>query len=317
MTAQFGRLVEVEVRQGWGDEARDFTPWLASNLANLGEVLGVKLEVEGSEVPVGRYSADILARNPLDGSKVLIENQLECSDHKHLGQIMTYLAGLEAKIIVWVATSFTADHLSAIKWLNDHTEEGYSFFAVKVKVVQIGQSDLAPVFEVIERPNEWERQLHAVAAGGGRSELAQKRFDFWNAFVDAVPGERERNGDASYTSNRWRKLSEPNLMISMFTAKGSVGLFIRHPHYGSAEDAKELLAQKATALSAELGVPMGDTDWSHFTCERAGDYNDPAQRGELIAWLASKADEYERALIKVFGASSGTDVAQVSVDSEK
>src|SRR5687768_17339149 len=124
--AQFARLTEVDIRDAWTHEAHDFTPWLLANLEGIAEALGIPLEDEGSEVAVNTFSADILARNPLDDSLVLIENQLGSSDHKHLGQIMTYLAGLEAKIVVWIATGFHQSHLSALKWLNDHTDERFS-----------------------------------------------------------------------------------------------------------------------------------------------------------------------------------------------
>lgn len=300
MPATFEKLVEADIREAWIHEAHDFTPWLFANLESLGEALGLKLEPEGSEVAVDRFSADILARSSMDGSKVLIENQLAGSDHTHLGQIMTYLAGLEAKIVIWVATSFTSAHLSALKWLNDHTDEDYSFFAVRVKVVRIGNSPFAPVFEVLERPNEWEKQLHVVSTQGGRSELAERRHEFWQAFVDNVPGELERGGPAAYLSNRWRVLDEPAAIISMYTSNDSVGIFIRAAHYGSHDDMREILASKADAISEQIGVPMTNSDKYFFGDLKKGDYNNLAQRDELIGWLAGKADHYEQVLKMVF-----------------
>ena len=102
------------------------TPWLAENIEHLGEVIGVSLELVGTEIAVEGFSADRLGRNPADGSTILIENQLEQTDHTHLGQIMTYLAGLEAKTLVWVAPVFRKPHLSALRWGNEHTFEGIS-----------------------------------------------------------------------------------------------------------------------------------------------------------------------------------------------
>ncbi len=103
---ELGVLTDVDVRLAWAHEAHSFTPWLAQHLDALAVVIGIPLELEGREVSVETFYADILARNPQDGSLVLIENQLEATDHGHLGQIMTYLAGLEAETVVWVATSF-------------------------------------------------------------------------------------------------------------------------------------------------------------------------------------------------------------------
>ena len=112
----FAELKDVGLRTVWRDEAQDFTPWLAENLGRLSRAIGIPLEHEGSEVQVGQFSADIVARNPVDRSRVLIENQLEGSDHKHLGQILTYLAGVQAQTVVWVARDFEEAHRSAIRW---------------------------------------------------------------------------------------------------------------------------------------------------------------------------------------------------------
>lgn len=118
------------MREAWPNEATDFTPWLAENLHRLSQVIGVPLELEGTEVAVEGYSADILAKYPADDSRVIIENQLEYTDHTHLGQIMTYLAGLDAKTVVWIAREFRGPHLSAVRWLNTHTTDEFAFFAV-------------------------------------------------------------------------------------------------------------------------------------------------------------------------------------------
>jgi len=146
---QFDRLVDLPLREAWSNEAQEFTPWLAQNIDHLSDVIGITLEITGTEVAVETFSADILARNPMDDSIVLIENQLEVTDHTHLGQIMTYLAGLEAQTVIWIAPAFREPHLSAIRWLNKHTADGFSFFAVKARVVCIGKSPYAPIFEVV------------------------------------------------------------------------------------------------------------------------------------------------------------------------
>ena len=122
-TPEFGTLETVDLREAWPHEAHNFTPWLADNLDRLSDAIGIPLEPEGTEVQVEQFSADIFARNPQDDSFVLIENQLEASDHTHLGQILTYLAGLEARTVIWVARDFQEAHLSAIRWLNENTTD--------------------------------------------------------------------------------------------------------------------------------------------------------------------------------------------------
>lgn len=298
---QFGKLVEAQLRDAWPHEAQRFTPWLVKNLDHIGEAIGMRLEAEGAEVQVGRFWADILARNPIDDTRVLIENQLEAGDHNHLGQILTYLAGLDAKTVVWIASSFTDEHLSALKWLNQHTEDGFSFFAVKVKVVRIGDSPFAPIFEVVEKPNEWDRQVHSAAvASGTRSELSEKRFAFWQAFCDRLPAAAERDGGPSYWSNRWRVLTNPDLIVSLYLSKNSVGVFARGPQAGDHKETRELFRQREAELEARFGVPMGNSTWAFFPSEIKGDYTDVGQRNDLIDRLAELTDIYEKALREVF-----------------
>ena len=183
---ELGELKDVPIRDVWDHEAYDFTPWLAENLHRLAATLGVELELMGTEVMVGPYRADIVCRVPTDGTTVLIENQLEHADLQHLGQVLAYLAGLEAKIVVWIARDFGAAHLSALRWLNEHTPDRFSFFAVKVRAVKIGDSLSAPVFEVTERPNDWDRQVRAT--NDSLSKLGAFRRDFWAHLVDAPAG---------------------------------------------------------------------------------------------------------------------------------
>ncbi|MFM1921414.1 MAG: hypothetical protein RLZZ303_3048, partial [Candidatus Hydrogenedentota bacterium] len=121
-----GTLTTASLREAWANEAQHFTPWLAEHLEQLSQAIDIPLELEGREILVGPFSADILARNTLDGSLVLIENQLERTDHTHLGQILTYLAGLGAQTVVWVASEFREPHLSALKWLNEHTANPFA-----------------------------------------------------------------------------------------------------------------------------------------------------------------------------------------------
>ena len=188
---EIGKLIEVEPREAWRDEARDFTPWLAAHLDHLGDALGIPLEMTKTEVPVEDFCADILARNLADDSNVLIENQLESTDHRHLGQILTYLPGLEAKTVVWIATRFREPHLSAVKWLNEHTPEDFNFFAVRLRVVRIAESPVAPILDVLVRPNSWERRSQAAMRNPQEtSELAKFREDFWTAYLERFPGDK-------------------------------------------------------------------------------------------------------------------------------
>ena len=201
MTAEFSRLKCKDLRDAWPHEAHDFTPWLAKNIDMLSEIIGIPLESEGTEVSVDQFAADILARNTNDDSAVLIENQLDSSDHPHLGQILTYLAGLEAQTVVWIARHFEEAHLSAVRWLNENTADPFAFFAVQVKVIQIDDSPLAPLFVVQEKPSRWDRQLRTIS-GGNRASLTEdekhRRYKFWKHYAACHPDDGISSDDVKY-----------------------------------------------------------------------------------------------------------------------
>lgn len=178
MKPKLGTLARVALRDIWQTEVGDFTPWLAreENLHILGDAIGMDLEVEEQEKSVGIFRADILCRSVQDGSWVLIENQLERTDHNHLGQLLTYTAGLDAVAIVWVAERFTDEHRAALDWLNEKTADGIGFFGLEIELWRIDDSPVAPKFNVVCRPNEWTK---AVVQSRSDPELAQFCADYW------------------------------------------------------------------------------------------------------------------------------------------
>lgn len=292
-----GTLVEVSLREAWNHEAHSFTPWLAENLDKLSKVIGIPLEFEEREVAVGTFSADILARNPQDDSLVLIENQLESTDHSHLGQIMTYLAGLHAHTIIWIAADFREAHLSALKWLNENTVEPFSFFAVKVKAVRIGDSSIAPMFEVVGRPNEWERRLQAIAQETRPiSSLGQFRTDFWTHYLNRFPDEL-KHGKAGGATSRWRSLSDLGLVITLYLAQKEVGVFIRGQRGTSQQEVLDLLVPHADRLAEITGIKLGSPDQKYFFLKASrGNTSERETWDTLADWLHSTADTYEAAL---------------------
>ena len=160
MSEELSRLEEVELRDIWENEAQDFTPWLAEeeNLSLLAETLGIDLELEAQEISVGDFQADILCKNEED-SWVLIENQLEETDHDHLGKILTYSAGLDAHTVIWIAKEFRDEHRAALDRQNEITDERFSYFGVEIKVWKIGDSNPAPRFEIVSKPNDWNPSI--------------------------------------------------------------------------------------------------------------------------------------------------------------
>src|SRR6266550_2845143 len=160
-----GRLQRVELRDIWVSEATAFTPWLArkENLEVLGETLGIDLELEAQERRVGPFRADILCKDIGTGNWVLIENQLERTDHAHLGQLLTYASGLKAVTIVWIAHHFTDEHRATLDWLNAITDEEFQFFGLEIELWRIGSSSPAPKFNIVSKPNDWSRQVAQAA----------------------------------------------------------------------------------------------------------------------------------------------------------
>lgn len=183
MIIKLGKVERADLRTAWPNEASHFTPWLASEegLELLQDTLDMDLEVEATEKFVGPFKADILAKrtDTTDDHWVLIENQLAKTDHRHLGQLLTYAAGLDAATIVWVAESFCEEHRAALDWLNAITSEKFEFFGLEIELLRIGNSDFAPQFNVVAEPNEWAREVTQGAAATQVSDLKEQQQRFW------------------------------------------------------------------------------------------------------------------------------------------
>ena len=160
--SEIARLEPVDLREVWPDEARHFTPWLLNNLDALGDKIGLELEPIQREASVGRYSLDILA-NDIFGRSVVIENQLEATNHDHLGKVLTYAAGYDADVMVWVVREFRDEHRQALDWLNQRTSIETEFYGVVVRAVKIDESRPAYVFDVVARPNEFRKRNVSIA----------------------------------------------------------------------------------------------------------------------------------------------------------
>lgn len=177
-----GRLERVPLRDVWPHEALSFTPWLAQddNLKLLSEAVGMELVLEAQEKGVGPFSADIVCKEAYGDRWVLIENQIERTDHSHLGQLLTYAAGLHATTLVWVAARFTDEHRAALDWLNEITNESVAFFGLEVEVWRIGTSAYAPKFNVVSKPNSWVKQGENVKKQAGDAQGGTSAW--WTAF---------------------------------------------------------------------------------------------------------------------------------------
>lgn len=184
MKPRLGKMSKEEnLRLIWAHEAGDFSKWLAEeeNLSSLGEAIGISIELDERESPVGEFSVDLFAKEEDSGRRIVIENQLESSDHDHLGKIITYASGKGAEVVVWIVKKAREEHKQAIMWLNQHTDENIGFFLVEIELWKIDDSNLAPKFNVVEKPNAWAKTMKAAE---NLSEIQRERAEFWRALAD-------------------------------------------------------------------------------------------------------------------------------------
>lgn len=186
MIPNLGRIRQVPLREVWDNEATSFTPWLLQNEDVLSDLLGIDITLERREESVGRFSLDLVGRNNDDGSKVIVENQLEGTDHSHLGQLLTYAGGLEAQTIIWVAADFRDEHRAALDWLNRVTDETTHFYGVVVRAVQIGDSVPAPDLSLAVEPNDFGKIVRASTQSRWMEERGAKYQEFWAHLLEKL-----------------------------------------------------------------------------------------------------------------------------------
>jgi hypothetical protein len=178
---KFGKLEKVDLHEIWHGGAKDFTPWLSEeeNIVELGKVIGMELEVQEKEQNVGVFQADIICKDILTDHFVLIGNQLERTDHTHLGQLMTYAAGLDEVTIIWIARAFAEEHWAALNWLNNITGESIKFFGVEIEAYKIGDSLPAPSFNIVVKPNGWTRHVIKSTITQKLTDIELLKLEYW------------------------------------------------------------------------------------------------------------------------------------------
>ena len=271
---KLGQLRKVELRDVWKSEAQDFTPWLAEedNLALLGDTIGLDLELEAIEKDVGPFRADILCKDTSNDSWVLVENQVERTDHTHLGQILTYAVGLNTVTIVWIAKRFTDEHRAALDWLNEITGDDISFFGLEVELWRIADSPIAPKFNVVSKPNEWTKGKTGSkgAAEQQLTPIKALQLKFWTAFrayvLDNSSTVRPQRARACHWMNSSIGTSKahPHVLVDTHKKRISIRLKI---HPGEERLAiYNLLLQDKSAIETEIGCPL---DWEKMPTKKS------------------------------------------------
>jgi hypothetical protein len=199
-----GRLETVPLREVWANEATDFTPWLIQNADVLADALGIEIELETAEHAVGGFSLDVLGRDLTHECALIVENQVEATDHSHLGQLLTYAGGVpDVGTVVWIASGFRDEHRQALDWLNEHTGEDVRFFGVALRAVRIGTSPAAPLLDVVAKPNDWQKRVRATTRPAGERQRAYEAF--WTSLLEELRGRspevvtsRQRTSTSAY-----------------------------------------------------------------------------------------------------------------------
>jgi hypothetical protein len=301
-----GKLEKVKIRDIWKDEARDFTPWLAieKNIASLSDEIGLPIKVLQTESANGRYSLDIFAEEEGTDKKIIIENQFENTNHDHLGKIITYAAGHDASIVIWIFEEIREEHRQAIDWLNEHTSEDVAFFAVKIELWKIGDSMPAPKFQIVSSPNEWTKTVRQNGPQGELTLTKLLQLDFWTEFKKYCAEEKPNLKLQTPRPQHWYDVSigssEAHIALTVNTRENSIGceLYIT--------DSKELfafLATKRNVIHTEINEKVEFIEASKAAriklTQDSSDIQNTQDRELLFSWLLENTLTFKRVFSKL------------------
>lgn len=307
---KLGRLKRIDLREYWKHEAFDFTRWLSDpeNIELLGDEVGIGIQVRETEASVGRFNVDILAEEENTGRKIIVENQLEITDHSHLGQLITYAAGIEAEHIIWIVRDVREEHRQAIDWLNEHTDEHVNFFLVAIELWQIEDSPPAPKFAVISRPNEWKRSVRTSFQDGDLSDTKTKQLEFWQQFQEYASTNHPELKLRTPRPQHWYDVaigrSDSHIALSINSREDKVGCELYIPD--SKDLYKSLLSSKPQ-IEKELALAE-PLDWQELPGKKASrvralhdfQFADAGTWQGAFAWLTETCIRFKTVLGKTW-----------------
>jgi len=304
MKERLGKLERVDLRNYWKDEARDFTSWLAKeeNLELLGEALGLEIELQAMEANVGNFKADLVAKDIDSDRTVIIENQLDKSNHDHLRKIITYASGLNAQIVVWICENLTEEHRRAIDWLNEIAGERTAFFALEIGLWRIDDSPVAPRLNVVCRPNEWAEAVRE-STKEEPTETKLLQLEFWSGLKDYMTNKetflrlRKPAAKQRYSLSIGRSKFSESMTVDTQRNKLGCEIYLRGP---KAKRAFTQLKGQQEEVELEIGTQL---EWrelpegqdSRIVLSRDGDVRNRDEWENYFQWYHDYAEKFYRA----------------------
>lgn len=303
---ELGKLQKIDLRKAWKHEALDFTNWLAKdeNLGLLSDEIGIGLQVLQTEASVGKFNVDILAEEENTGRKVVIENQLEMTDHSHLGQVITYASGYDAEIIIWIVKDVRDEHKQAIDWLNEHTDEKINFFAIKMELWQIGSSPFAPKFQIISKPNDWAKAIKKSTGQSALSDTKLLQLEFWNKFKEYAQSNNSKLRLRKSYPQHWYDISfgssDAHISLTINSQLNQIACEIYIPN---SKDLFYELEKQKEKIEQELDMKL---EWMALEGKKASrikisseaDINDSEKWNKYFEWLENTSSKFQKVFLK-------------------
>lgn len=304
---KLGKIKQVDLREVWPNEATSFTPWLEDNPEELGEILGLDLELV-REKAIGKFSLDLYGTDVSTGRKVIVENQLETSNHNHLGQLITYAGGSEPAIIVWIAKSIRQEHRAALEWLNSVTDSETLFFGIEVKAIKIADSPPAPMLDIVVEPNSWAKDMRAGTSGQFETDKAKTYSAFWRRFIDEQSEKFPELNSRTPWARNWLPTSVGMSGLNVNLVFTSDGLRVE-TYFGSSQpEVNTQRFESVTHLKEDIEGIVGQvTVWEPLEGKKAcrislhgpsGGIEETERWSEYISWFSDAYPSLKQATLK-------------------
>lgn len=267
----------------------------------MSEITGIELEVQGQEEGVGPFRADILCKDTINSTYVVIENQLEKTDHTHLGQLMTYAAGLDAVTIIWIAKKFTEEHRATLDWLNKITDDQFAFFGIEIAVYKIGDSAPAPTFNIVSKPNDWTKQVKKSSSAQKLSETTLLQQEYWHGLKSFMEKSKSKIKMQTPAPQHWTEISigksDFTLFCSVNSKDKSISVFLNFRGEQAKENYDKLygLAYKEslTEVSGNLvWDKMEDKKMSSVSLKKDGNFTNKDEWQGQFKWFKDNLENF-------------------------